>query len=250
MSVSGGPPPGSRDTATFLGALARPTFQTVLVAGLSLTVAVWLFAGYYFASRIRGLELEAAAVSRRYIAAQETIGSTRRQLDLAALHLRDALLDPDPAPDRYRREVNAAFDASEDLLAEYVPVLDSQSERRHLDRLRKNIQELRQANGDLLAGDSQRWHSASGVLLLGEVTPKRDAAIGVSDDLQKLNRDAYVAQQAETARVHSAISESILGDAGSWRLVQPRDWPHLGVACRSSRTASSRPAAAGCFQRG
>src|SRR6185436_13944873 len=136
-----------------------------------------------------------AAVSVRYQQAQELLASMRAQVLEASVLLRDALLDPDPvAQADHRRSIEGAYAAIDRLLTQYVPFLDSTAERERVGRLRQEIREFRSASDEVLATDSGRW-PVEARLLLRRFMPKREAAIRVSDELQSLNRAAFIDQQ-------------------------------------------------------
>jgi signal transduction histidine kinase len=195
------------------------TIRTALVVGLILTGGIWLYAGSYFSARVRALESDAAELSRRYIAAQELLNATRSHVYRASIYVRDSLIDPEITSDVYRTDVEGAYAAADRLLASYVPVLDSRSERARTDRLREEIAELRRAMLLVLSADNGSTRSDAGALLRAHL-PRRDAAIRVAEELQALNRTAYVAQQTETARLY--------------RETQRRFWQTLGFAVLAS----------------
>lgn len=205
MGVSGGPSPGSRDTARPPRVLAGLTIQSVLAVGFTLTVGVWLFSGYYFANRILELETDTTALSQRYTTAQELLAEVGNHVDRASILLRDALLDHTPKPATHVALVEAEFSAADSLLLQYAPVLDTPSEVEHADRLRRNIAELHSAHLEVLSTDPRSWRSSASTLLRGRVAPRRDAAARVADNLRRLNRDAYIGQQIETARLYRAV---------------------------------------------
>jgi signal transduction histidine kinase len=186
------------------------------VVGFLLTAGTWLFAGSFFADRIRRLEGDAAQVGRRYMEAQALLSETRAEVYRASIYVRDALLDPAPEPENYRDVLEASYRRADDLLAEYVPVLGSVTERERAERLRREIAELRDANLGVLSTDSSRWRIEAGELLTRRIMPKREAAIQVANELQTLNRNAYVEQQAEAA--------------GLYREIQNRFWQTFGLA--------------------
>jgi signal transduction histidine kinase len=206
MTESGGHSPAAHQSRTRVWR-RRPTIKSVALAALLLTASVWLFTGYYFVQRVRALEREAAEVNERYAAAEALLGDVRRDLDHAAISLRDALIDVRPGLEHYRGDVDSALQAADDKLATYRPVLGGDVERQHVGRLRQGIQSLRRANHNFLAIDAGLWKSSAAAQLLDQVTPKRDSAIRVSADLQRLNRDAYLAHQKEMARVHGEIHQ-------------------------------------------
>src|SRR3990172_13403467 len=107
----------------------RFTMKAVLFLGFGLTFGIWAFAGSYFMNRIADIERRTAAVNVRYMQAQERLSTVRAQVLLASVYVRDALLDPDPVADDYRRQVEDAYAVLRQALSEYEPVLDSSAER-------------------------------------------------------------------------------------------------------------------------
>ena len=194
--------------------------RRILLAGFGLTFGIWLFAGYYFLNRISEIENRTAAVNVRYMQAQERLATVRAQILLASVYVRDALLDAGPAGTDYRRQVNAAYDLATQALSQYVPVLDSGDERARVDRLRRQIDDFRETMLKVLNTDSRTWPADARVLLRTVVVPKRETAIRVSEEVQALNRAAFVRQQREVAAIYS--------------LNQRRLWQSLGVALIAS----------------
>jgi signal transduction histidine kinase len=196
--------------------LAQFDVRTVLILAFMLTAGTWLFAGSFFAKRLHEIEGEAVEIGQRYMRAQSLLSDTRGEVYRASIYVRDALLDPDPQPARYRADVEAAYRQADQLLAQYVPVVGSSSEHERAQRLRRDIAELRDANLGALSIDSARWRDEAGRLLMTRIIPKRDAAIQVASELQSLNRNAYVEQQTTTA--------------GLYRDIQGRFWRTFGLA--------------------
>jgi signal transduction histidine kinase len=180
------------------------TLKVVFGLGFLITAGIWLFAGYVFSGRIADLEQRAAAVSGRYMRAQELVSSTRAHVYRASIFVRDALLDPRPRAGRYRAEVDTDYREADADLAQYVPVLDTPTERERVGRLRADIGQLRSTMQSVLATDSTQWRADAGELLRTRIMPRRDEAIHVAEELQSLNRTAYVEQQAETALLYRA----------------------------------------------
>ena len=181
--------------------------QTVLVLGFLLTAGTWLFAGSFFGSRMQNIQAEAVEVGRRYMQAQALLSDTRVEVYRASIFVRDALLDPDPDPATYIDDVESAYRRADSLLSQYVPVLASGLEHDRTERLRREISELRDANLGVLSTDSREWRRNASELIATRIMPKREAAILVANELQTLNRNAYVQQQADTARLYRDIQE-------------------------------------------
>jgi len=173
----------------------RLTIRSVLLTGFGLMLGLWLFAGYQVLQRVRATQESSARIGSRYQQAQELLASVRAQVLVASVLLRDALLDPDPKNQTQHRDaIKEAYAAIDALLEQYVPFVDSAAERERVARLRAEILEFKSASDEVLATDSSRW-PADARTLLRRFMPKRESAIRVSDELQALNRAAFIDQQ-------------------------------------------------------
>ena len=197
------------------------TIRAALFLGFGLTFGIWLFAGYYFSRRITDVESRAATINARYIQAQELLSTVRAQVLLGSVYVRDALLDPAPASaGEYRRSLEGAYQAADQALQQYVPVLDSDAEHGRLERLRREVDDFRITMLNVLQTDSSRWHVEARVLLRTEIVPKREQVIRVSEEVQALNRSAFIRQQKAIADIYG--------------VTQRRVWEVLGLALAAS----------------
>jgi signal transduction histidine kinase len=209
------------DLAPFPSTVTGLTIRAALVLGFGLTVGVWLFTGYYLTRRVREIEGRVAAINARYVQAQELLSTVRSQVLLGSVYVRDALLDPDPATaDGYRRRLEEAYEGVDQALEHYVPVLDSSAEHERVIRLRTEIGDFRSTMLQVLATDSSRWPTEARRLLSSQIVPKREVVIRVSEEMQALNRSAFVKHQVGTAEI-----------AG---VTQRRLWESLGLALAAS----------------
>lgn len=200
---------------------SRLTIRTVLLLGFGLTLGLWLFSGYYFTRRVTELQRESTRVTARYVRAQARMSAVRSQVLLASVYVRDAILDPDPESIvDYRLKLDESFRITARALAEYEPVLDVPKESERVQQLRERIDEFRATVLDVLQGDSTRWRSDALVLLRDRIMPKREEAVQVSDDVQDLNRSAYIDQQSATSALY--------------RATQQRIWTQFGFAVAAS----------------
>jgi signal transduction histidine kinase len=198
-----------------------PGLRPALLVGFGVTVAIWLFVGYDFSVRIAEVDDRAADVSRRYLSAQDLLSEARGQTLLASVSVRDALLDAGRPPARdYARELDGAYAIAERALAQYVPVLDSSAEQARIQDLRSQVTGLRDATTQVLAATGPRLPSDAGRVLRTKIVPRRDAVISVADELQALNRHAFVQHQAEVANIHARA--------------QGRIWQALALALAAS----------------
>src|SRR5581483_1852292 len=186
-------------------AVPRRSIRTVLVLGFGLTLGLWLFSGYYFTRRVTELQSRSAQVTTRYIRAQAQMSTVRSQVLLISVYARDALLDPRPESIvDYRQRIDEAFGATERALSEYQPVLGTVSESSQVQQLRARIEELQAAILDVLGSDSTRWRNSALTILRERIMPKREQAVRVSEDVQSINRTAYIDQQSATSSIYQA----------------------------------------------
>jgi signal transduction histidine kinase len=191
------------------------TIRTALLLGFGLTFGVWLFTGSYFTTRMIEVGDRAAAINARYTRAQELLSTVRAQVLLESVYVRDALLDPDPAaPPAYRDQLEKTYGAVDDALEQYVPVLDSQVERERIAELRREIENFHLAMLEVLAPESRRSAAQVRAVLNTQVVPKREVAIRVSEDVQALNRSAFVQQQTEIVRIYGETQRRVWGALG------------------------------------
>jgi len=215
LQESPGDEPLSASTFTGL------TIKAALLLGFGLTFGIWLFAGYYFTQRIGEVEDRAAAINARYMQAQELLSTVRAQVLLGSVYVRDALLDPDPTTaDGYRRRLEETYRAVDQALAQYVPVLDTSAEQERVARLRHEIDDFRSTMLQVLATDSSRWPTEARILLRSQIVPKREVVIRVSEQVQALNRSAFVRQQTGIAEMYGVNQRHI--------------WESLGFALAAS----------------
>jgi signal transduction histidine kinase len=197
------------------------TIKAAFVIGFSLTLGVWIFTGYDISRRMTALQREVAEVNRRYTRAQDLLSTVRAQVLLASVYVRDALLDPSPAAvDASLRRLQDTSTAIDTALAQYTPVLDSDAERQRLNRLQRELVDFRTTMHAVLDTDRSRWPEQARQLLNEQVVPRRETVIRVSDDVQALNRQVFVEQQAGLAAVYDAAER--------------RTWQRLGLALAGS----------------
>lgn len=180
------------------------TIRTVLGVGFSLTVGIWLLAWYSSSAEIVRLEAETQEVSARYLQAQERISAARAAVYQASILARDALLAAVPPSGRDRDALAAAYAAADQALANYQPVQPREN-RDRINRLREEVDALRTAMTALVTPDDQAWSPTGRTRLLEEIRPRRDAAIGIANDLQALNRHDFMQHQQSTTVLYRSM---------------------------------------------
>lgn len=199
----------------------RLTIKAALVLGFGLTVGLWIVTGFQFTRRMAEVQRDATAINRRYMNAQEALSTIRTQLLIGSVYVRDALLDPNPASaDAYRRQLQNTHVMVDAALAGYVPVLDTPAERARIDRLRQEVAAFRASMLEVLESKGVGGYADSRLILQRHIVPKRQVVIRASEEVQALNREAFVQQQNRIAEVYGVM--------------QRRVWQQLGLALAAS----------------
>src|SRR6187551_3390572 len=144
------------------------------------------------------LEKRSRDINARYTRAQDLLTTVRGQVLMGSVYVRDALLDPNPATaDEYRHQMEESYHAADEALKTYVPVVDVPDEHERIERLRHDLDDFRHTLLDVLSTDSRRWPAEARDLLRRRIMPKREGVIRISEEVQVLNRSAFVQQQLD-----------------------------------------------------
>ncbi|MGH9199876.1 MAG: ATP-binding protein [Vicinamibacterales bacterium] len=199
------------------GPLDGLTIKAALSLGFGLTLGLWLITGYQFAHRIAEVERQSSSIAARHVQAQELLSSLRADVLATSGSVRDALLDPNPTADIHHRErLSRGLSDVQTTVNGYVPVLDSSAEQDRVARLRAQTDVFATAMHEVLTQESSDRTGDARALLNLIVLPRREALIQATEDLQALNRAAFIQYQADLAGLHS--------------VAERQTWQRLGVA--------------------
>ena len=197
------------------------TIKAAALVGFGLIGGIWAFTGYFFTTRMAELERRSNEISERYTRAQDLLTSARGQVLMGSVYVRDALMDPNrEMAGHYRQQLEEIYRSADDALQGYVPVLDVTGEHQRIVRLRAEIDAFRRTVLEVLETDSSRWPTEARGLLRGRIMPKREGVLRISEEVQALNRAAFVQQQSEIAALY--------------RATQRRVWQTFGLALAGS----------------
>ncbi len=187
----------------------RVTIRGALLVGFGVTLGLWLLVGYRVTLQFAEAQMDAEAKNARYIQAQNLLTTVRLQVLSASVMLRDALLDPEhDGVEEHRLDILRGYDSIDELLEQYVPFVGSADERESIAQLRKEIRDFQAGSNEVLAIDSRTW-PADERLLLRRFMPEREAVIRVSEQVQTLNRNAYIQQQRTLRELQGATQRQI-----------------------------------------
>jgi signal transduction histidine kinase len=199
----------------------RLTIRSALALGFGLTLGIWVFAGYDFTGRVSKIQRDATDINVRYMRAQELLTNVRSEILLGSLSVRDAILDPGAgAMQRSERQIVDTFDEVDRALGEYVPIIDAPTEHERVERLRHELSALRAHMESVLVSQRDSGPEHARALLNSRVVPQRQIVIRVSEEVQSLNRAAFIRQQTEVAEVYSSTQRQL--------------WTRLGAALLAS----------------
>jgi signal transduction histidine kinase len=201
--------------------LRKPTIQAALFIGFALVVVLWGYTGYEFTMRMAAVEAESAQVTVRYLEAQEHLTMIRSQVLVASVYVRDALLETDRTLiPRYESQIEETYQRIDAALRDYQPVIDSSQGHAPVERLRREIDGFRQMTAQVLQRSKAGGITDVRALLNQNLVPRREAAIRVSEEVQGLNRAAFVQHQTDITQIH--------------RLAERRTWQQIGLALLAS----------------
>ena len=185
------------------------------------TLGLWLFTSYTFTRRIDEVQRQAAAVASRYTRAQELLATVRARVLVSSVRVRDALLSQDPAAlPEYREELARIHRAIGQALDAYEPVLSTAPGQDQVKNLRAEVEQFHRTSLAVLAETGAASNADIRDRLNRRVLPRREAAFKISEDIQSLNRLAFVRQQADIAEIH--------------RAAETQSWRRLGLALATS----------------
>jgi two-component system sensor histidine kinase DegS len=190
------------------------TIKAALILGFGLTLAIWLVTGYQFAESMATAEEQATAIASRYVQAQDLLASLRTQVLASSGIARDALLD------RTQQSLEVSRDQLENRLtlvrgtiASYVRVMNSVAERERLERLEAEALEFSETLNEALQSPPDDGSTGT-QRFSGEVLPRRTALLRATEDLQTLNRAAFVQYRRDMAELQSSAERSTRAQLG------------------------------------
>lgn len=197
--------------------LERLSIRAALALGIVVTLGLWLFTSYTFTRRIAEVEGQAAAVASRYTRAQELLSTVRAQVLVSSVRVRDALLSEDPSSVAgYREELERIQLIITQALDAYEPVLETAPGQDHVRNLRAETDQFHRTSLAVIAETGPASNLVVRDLLNRRIIPRREAALQISEDIQSLNRMAFVRQQADIVEIH--------------RTAEMQSWRRLGMA--------------------
>ena len=195
--------------------IERLSIRTALAIGFCVTLGFWLYTGYAFTQRIDTVQREAAEVASRYTRAQDLLSTVRAQVLLNSLRMRDALMDPQPQVlAQSIEQIAASHRVVLMALADYEPVMGSSAESQQIARLKNEAEQFHSTSTAMLAEAAGKNAAQIRAVLNRDIIPRREAALGISEEIQAINRRAFVQQQQDISESHRVAELESRGRLG------------------------------------
>jgi len=181
----------------------RISVRIALAVGFLGTLGLWLYTNSAFTRRIEAVQRDAAQVAARYTSAQELLATVRAQVLLSSVRVRDALLDPTPAAIQdCRDQLAVSSHAINTALADYQPVLPAGADTGAIARLSNEVAQFHKRSMQVLADAAGRTPAQVRDVLSRDIGRHREAAVSISEEIQAINRRAFIQQQTDIAAIN------------------------------------------------
>lgn len=193
----------------------RISARLALAAGFAITIGVWTHTGYADTEELTSVGRETAAVTASYDQAQQLLATIRTQVLLTSVRVRDALLAGSRTVTADSREqAEESFHLIQMALEDYEPVAGSGEQEIQLLSLRTELDRFHQACIGALAFAPARSPKAIREVLNRALVPTRDTALAISEKIQTLNREAYIAKENTAAGLYQSAERSSRSQLG------------------------------------
>jgi signal transduction histidine kinase len=210
--------------------LRRLTIRAAMILGFGLTMSLWLFTGSQIARRSGELERRSGDPATRYVQAQDLLAVTRVHILATSGAVRDALFDSGGPTRDHLQQAESRLTELRTAVGAYVLVLDSADERAALQHLQGETGRFESAMRALLTNPDRSADPRA--TLRTVVLPRREEMLRRSEELQALNRAAFVQHQQELHLIEASAEQ------WTWRQLGLALALSLGVAVLATLYAS------------
>lgn len=181
-----------------------------LLAGFGILLSLWLLCGFYTVARVAEAERRLNTLNASYTHNEELLLALRYNVPMAAVYLRDNLLDmSEDAPSYYGKRLEDSRKEIDLALAAYVPIADSAAERENWAKLKTELDDYWTAITPAMQWDSDQKEFLSRRYLRQNVIRKRNLVLRISERIQILNRAAFQQRQQEIKAIYAALKRRI-----------------------------------------
>ena len=183
---------------------SRMSIRGALVAGFTVLLAVWAFAGYELIRSLIDVERRVTAEHTAFANAADSVSLIRNNVLEASINVRDALIDSDvTARDSYRDELRIFHDAVDRRVAEYLPEVQTALEREEWAKLQVKLGEYWESLDFVFADDLPTNTTGAATMLRRNVRPIRKDVLTLLDNLKQLQRASLLQHDADVERLYA-----------------------------------------------
>lgn len=191
-------------------AFQRLSIRAGLLFGFGLILTLWVLCGFYSVARVAESERRLNELNASYTRNEELLLTLRYNVPMAAVFLRDNLLDfSDDASRYYNEHLNQSRKEIEAALAAYVPMVDSAAQRESLENLQVELKAYWATISPAMTWDTDQKQFLSRRFLQRNVIRKRNLILRISERIQTLNRAGFEQRQHDLSRIHQALKRRI-----------------------------------------
>ncbi|OFW50959.1 MAG: hypothetical protein A3G77_15130 [Acidobacteria bacterium RIFCSPLOWO2_12_FULL_68_19] len=159
---------------------------------------------YELVRSVRDAERQTAEARRAFAQGEQVLTAVTTRVLLGSIYLRDALMTPTADQrDYYRRELMRIRGEVEDVLPQYLPLVDTPREREQWDELQLELASYWRSREVAFALDLKTDRGAatvSAAVIRGELVPARESILQIVNALVELERASIQANEEEAAR--------------------------------------------------
>lgn len=187
----------------------RISARTALGVGFAITIGLWTYTGFAVSQQLAGVKAGAAELTARYDQSQQLLMTVRTQVLLISVRVRDALLARSPrAVAESREEMEESFHLISMAIEDYEPIARAATDGDQLLALRLELDRFEQTSLRAVGLAPGRSVAAIRAVLNEQLMPRREAALSISEEIQTLNRQAYIGHQNDIGNIYEAADRS------------------------------------------
>ena len=188
----------------------RLSLRVLLLLGFTGIFLLWLVSAYVLVQRMVEADGRGAAIRSRFLRNEQLLSTVRAQTLLSSVYLRDAVFDTTTAPvTDYQLRLLRIREVVEQALADYVPRVDSESERVQWRELQKELAQYWNSMMPVLVLERRPSADEARRVLRNEIIPKRETIIRISDGIHAVNQHAFEQEQAELAVLRQGLRRRV-----------------------------------------
>jgi len=177
--------------------------RAVLLAGFGGLLMLMVFAGIDGLQVVHRMQLRSGTIQRDFLERSRVLNQIRSDVYLSGTYARDYLLDPEPsAAEKNRTELNRLRREMEAILATYAGLMRPE-ERTPLDGLRKSLDEYWRTLDPVFRWSPDQRRRDGFPFLRDQVFPRRQAMLGLADQIQSVNERQMDAGNQRVAALFS-----------------------------------------------